>query len=84
MPSRAPGSCGTHAIGRAWLCRALSKSSPTHPLCSYRRGELEGRNVAMLMPAPFCQQHDGGSQALGGSGGLHLPLARGTCSLLHL
>ena len=27
-------------------------------LCRYKKGELEGKNVSMLMPNPFQQRHD--------------------------
>lgn len=33
-------------------------NAPALRMFGYRKGELEGKNISMLMPAPFSQQHD--------------------------
>lgn len=40
------------------LCPAAPPCSVLPTLCRYKKGELEGKNVSMLMPNPFQQRHD--------------------------
>lgn len=45
--------------GALMLCPAPPHTHSVLPmLCSYKKGELEGKNVSMLMPNPFQQRHD--------------------------